>query len=229
MSRNKSLKFISSFVFILVINFSNCDRDKGINSPELTATADYVLTFESTWSGTTHPTDFPASAHFSGLIGATHNSDISFWQEGQLASLGIKDIAERGLGEQLRTKIATAIQNNLADEELLNGGIATSPGSVSFSFKIRSEFPLITVVSMIAPSPDWFIGVSNLSLVENGQWIDEKVIEIYAFDAGTDSGISYISTDLVTTPQENISQIQEAPFKVNNEIPSIGTFKIVRQ
>ena len=229
MFQNKSSKFISSIAILSIVFLANCDRDKGIISPELSATADYILTFESTWSNTTHPTDFPASAHFSGLIGASHNSNVTFWQEGQLATLGIKDVAEKGVKDQLKAEITTAIQNNFAGVELSGGGIATSPGSVSFLFKIRSEFPLISVVSMIAPSPDWFIGVSNLSLVENGQWIDEKVIEIDAFDAGTDSGISYISADFATIPHENISQIQEAPFKVNNEIPSIGTFKIVRQ
>lgn len=229
MLKRLTLKFISSLIILLVVFFTNCERNKGINTPELTATANYILTFESIWSQTTHPADFPSSAHFSGLIGATHTSDILFWQEGQPASLGIKDVAERGLKDQLKAEIGTAIQNNFADGELSGGGLATSPGSVSFTFKIHREYPLISVVSMIAPSPDWFIGVSGLSLVENGQWVDEKVVELYAFDAGTDSGTIYTSANEVTAPPEPISQIQAAPFKVKNAILPIGTFTIIRQ
>ena len=44
-----------------------------------------------------HPLDFPSSAHFSPLIGATHTAEVGFWREGGAASDGIIDMAERGL------------------------------------------------------------------------------------------------------------------------------------
>ena len=42
------------------------------------------------------------------------------------------------------------------------------------------------------PSPDWILGVSGLNLcLKNCSWMEEKVIDLGLYDAGTDSGISY--------------------------------------
>ena len=39
--------------------------------------ARYRVTFQATWSAETHPTNFPANPHFSGLVGATHNENTA--------------------------------------------------------------------------------------------------------------------------------------------------------
>lgn len=38
--------------------------------------ATYVVTLDATWSARTHPHDYPSSAHFSWLIGATTTAAI---------------------------------------------------------------------------------------------------------------------------------------------------------
>ena len=50
-------------------------------------------------------------------------------------------------------------------------------------------------VSKIIPSPDWIVGVSmeNLCLA-NGSWVDSRVVDLYPWDAGTNSGLSYQAT-----------------------------------
>ena len=46
---------------------------------------------------------------------------------------------------------------------------------------------------MIDPSPDWIVGVSGLELcLENCTWVEHKVLNLYPWDAGTDSGPTYI-------------------------------------
>ena len=48
------------------------------------------------------------------------------------------------------------------------------------------------VTSLAGPSPDWILGVSGLDLcLKNCSWMEEKVIDLGLFDAGTDSGITY--------------------------------------
>ncbi len=81
---------------------------------------------------------------------------------------------------------------------------------------------------MIAPSPDWFVGVSGLSLIANGQWSEQLVVPLFAYDAGTDSGASYTSPNSDTQPRANIQRIETLPFLVDSEVPSIGTFTFVR-
>lgn len=62
---------------------------------------------------------------------------------------------------------------------------------------------------MIFPSPDWFVGVSGLELcLANGSWVEQKVIALYPYDAGTDSGMTYISPDQPTIPKEAIKRIK---------------------
>ena len=58
--------------------------------------ANYILTFKALWSKATHPFKFPASAHFSPIIGASHNSSYRMWGPGLNASNGVKVMAERG-------------------------------------------------------------------------------------------------------------------------------------
>jgi len=224
--RAKVLSMFIPFIFI------GCDPGNNSLNPDTTqpaATASYLLTFTSTWSAATHPLDFPPNPHFSGLVGATHNAQVSFWQEGQPASKGIKDMAERGLKDPLTAEIDSAILQNNAGAVLSGGGLAGSPDSVMLSFSISRDFPLITVVSMLAPSPDWFIGVTALPLFENNQWLEKIVVNLYAYDAGTDNGSTYTAPDEVSNPPEPITQIMEAPFLVNSTIPVIGTFTIVKQ
>ena len=49
--------------------------------------AEYAVRFDSTWSDASHPAlDFPNTAHFSGLVGGTHDNSVSFWQSGGLAN-----------------------------------------------------------------------------------------------------------------------------------------------
>jgi hypothetical protein len=65
---------------------------------------------------------------------------------------------------------------------------------------------------MIAPSPDWFVGVNGLPLLVNGQWIEQVDFPLYSWDAGSDSGASFTSPDLDTVPKEPIALITTGPL-----------------
>lgn len=194
-----------------------------------TSSAEYRVTFISTWSASTHPANFPSNPHFSGLIGATHNASASFWQEGGLASPGIKSMAETGSKGLLQGEIESAIQAGTVNTLLSQGGLSTSPGSRTFTFHMSAEFPLVTLVSMLAPSPDWFVGVTSLSLYEDQQWVSEKVIDLFVYDAGTDSGTNYTSPNQATNPAHPISKIQGIPFLVDSEVLHVGTYTFQRE
>jgi hypothetical protein len=172
---------------------------------------------------------FPADPHFSGLIGATHQQEVRFWQEGSLASDGIESMAERGSKTPLDREIERAISDGTAETLLSGGGIDRSPGSVSLDFSISVQHPFVTLVSMVAPSPDWFVGASALSLLQDGDWARELIVELHPYDAGTDSGTSYASRDRDTVPPIPISRIDGPPFQVGGVVPPLGTFTFRRQ
>ena len=111
---------------------------------------------------------------------------------------------------------------------LTGGGISSSPGSVSLEFEITPEFPQVTLVSMIAPSPDWFVGVAGLELCVDGSWVESLEVDLYAYDAGSDSGVNYTSPDDDTDPKENIARIEDEPFFVDEDLVAVGTFHFSR-
>lgn len=193
-------------------------------SPPASFSARYQVTFDALWSAAAHPDDFPASAHFSGLIGGTHNGQVSFWKVGEPATDGIRNMAERGSKNPLSNEVRQAIDEGTAGEVISGGGIPSSPGTAGASFQANQDFPFVMLVSMIAPSPDWFVGVTSLNLFQDGDWVDEVSVGLFPYDAGTDSGTSYTSPNQATVPPQPISRITGAPFLVNSGVPSLGTF-----
>lgn len=190
--------------------------------------ARYEVTFEATWSDGTHPTDFPSSAHFSGLIGGTHDSTVEFWRAGDFASEGIRLMAERGSKFPLSQEVERAIGAGSANTVLSGGNLGRSPGAVNLQFDISQRFSLVTLVTMVAPSPDWFVGVSGLALFENGQWVEERRVSLDPYDAGTDSGITYGSPDLPTVPRAPIARITGYPMAAAGRVAPFGTFTFRR-
>jgi hypothetical protein len=197
--------------------------------PSPSPTARYRVTFEATWSRETHPNRFPANPHFSGLIGATHQSDLRFWEVGRLASDGIEAMAERGSKSPFDQEIQMRIAEGRAENLLSGGDVPRSPGTVSLELTISTAHSAVTLVSMIAPSPDWFVGVSALDLIQDGDWADELVVDLHPYDAGTDSGTTYDSRDRDTVPPAAISRIEGPPLQVGGMVPPLGTFTFRRQ
>ncbi|MEZ6119017.1 MAG: spondin domain-containing protein [Pirellulaceae bacterium] len=187
-----------------------------------TTVARYRLTFDATWSSATHPLSFPGNPHFSGLIGGTHSPDVQFWGPNQIATDGIESMAETGGRTALSAEIASAIEAGTAGSILLGGGIGLSPNATALDFYVTDSFPLVTMVSMIAPSPDWFVGVHGLALHDGQNWLEEVAVELQPYDAGTDSGPEYTSSNDDTNPAEPIRRLTTGPFA--GEVP-LGTFR----
>lgn len=184
---------------------------------------EYEVTFDATWSQATHPQNFPPGPHFSGLIGGTHNAAVTFWQEGELATTGIENMAELGSKTALTNELNAAIGAGDAFSVLSGGGISPSPGSVTLTFQISDTHQLVTLVSMLAPSPDWFVGVAGLDLRDgNGNWRNTIVVDLDPYDAGTDSGTTFTSANADTQPPDPITNIGNSfPF---TGTPPVGTF-----
>ena len=195
-----------------------------ISATPLQGEATYEVRFEATWSSTTHPAAYPAGAHFSPLVGATHSAAASLWQPGGLATPGIEVMAETGGTSTLAGEINGLIAAGSARELVLGSGIG-SPASTSVTLTVSTEHPLVSLVTMIAPSPDWFVGSQSLSLLENGAWVDSKTLDLFAWDAGTDSGTTFTGGDQDTNPADPISLITGGPFF--GTVP-LGTYTFTR-
>lgn len=179
--------------------------------------AQYKMTFHAEWSEASHPENYPGNAHFSPLVGATHNRNVSIWNEAGLSSSSMEQMAESGSTSLLRNDIDGSINSGSGESRLTGAGIDAVDQTEVF-FEVSDSHPLFTMVTMIAPSPDWFIGVNDLDLRENGIWRENYSVDLFAFDAGTDSGVTYTSPNSNTNPQDPIQRIITSPFNNNNRL-----------
>jgi hypothetical protein len=184
----------------------------------------YEATFTATWSSQSHPGAYPAGAHFSALIGGVHSPTVSFWTPGGLASAGIEQMAEVGGTSALRNEVQTAINAGRASAVIQGSGIG-SPGSTSLRFDVTPEFPLVTLTSMVAPTPDWFIGVHGFDLRDGGGWKQEANIDLFAYDAGTEEGVGFSLSNPESVPRQPIALLT-SPLSAS--APRLGTFTFTR-
>ncbi|MDT7831623.1 spondin domain-containing protein [Flavobacteriaceae bacterium S356] len=186
------------------------------------STATYTVTFNSIWNATDH-TSVPGNAHWSRLVGATHNTANQFFQLGANATTGIKNVAEFGSNAVFSNEVNTAITNNQADQFINGPSLGTATGDMIISnLQVTEDFPLLSLISMIAPSPDWVIAINSYDLFNGGSWVTSATIDMFAYDAGTDSGSDYASGNVITSPFQPISMINGAPINGNK----MGTLTI---
>jgi len=185
------------------------DGSSTIPSPS----ARYDIVFEALWSQQTHPhpseaVAFPGSAHWSPLVGALHKNGLELWKADALASASIEQVAETGGTTLFNQEIDAAIVGAMADTRL-NGPGLLSPDVITLTnVLVNGDYPHLTLISMIAPSPDWFAGVAGLALRDGqGQWREQIVVDLYPYDAGTEEGTGYSTSNPETLPHTAIRSL----------------------
>jgi len=190
----------------------NEDEQPEINEPCCACDeAKYEVMFEGLWSRQTHPKDFPTNewlTHFSDIIGASHSADYRVWEYGGIASDGLRQVAEWGSTRQLETELKSEsdhIRTIIKSRGLWYPNVI---GKTYAVFRVDRKHHLMSLVSMLGPSPDWIVGVSAMELcLRNCSWVESKVLNLYPWDAGTDSGVTFTSANAVTSPREQITRI----------------------
>jgi len=216
------MKFI--YFLLSIIIFSSCKKDKNLDVlPE--GTIKYEVTFDFNWSSTSFPDDYPSNAHFSKFIGWSHQLNHDFLKVGTLASQGIKDMAEKGKTTPLDSEINTKIENGEGLKLFIGDNLPSGVGQIKMIVYVDAENPSISLVSMLAPSPDWYLGVVNVNLLEGNKFVDTKTVKAIVYDAGTDSGVSYKSSDMITNPQDEIYVFKSDPLGENVKNIANVTFK----
>lgn len=166
------------------------------------AEATFQVTFEDLWNSVDHPLNYPLGAHFSPVVGTTHNSDISFWSRGVRATTGVENVAERGLTTAFRNEVSAAVD--------LGDALPAVVGS-NVEIAVSDEFPLATFLTMVAPTPDWFVGVHDYDLRSPTGlgFVESQVFEFTSYyDAGTEEGTEFSLNNPETIPQGVITLVE---------------------
>ena len=166
----------------------------------------YVVTFEGNWTTASTPEGVVRGAHFTTLIGGIHDAGVSFWRGGETASPGIEAMAETGATGALRAEIVASPHSVAVIQQPVAGG---GTGGATFRIELTAAHPLVTLTSMIGPSPDWFVGVSGLSLLDDEQaWRAERRVALFPYDAGTEDGTEFSLSNPDTRPCGVVTSIR---------------------
>ena len=183
--------------------------------------ATYEVTFQGNWTLESTPGGVVGGAHFTTLIGAVHNDDVTFWQSGGRATPGVEQVAETGATSGFRSELeASPHAAAIVRRSVSFGGT----GSATFSIDVTRDHPLVTLLSMIGPSPDWFVGINGRSLLDTSdQWEPRVEIELFPYDAGTEEGDEFTLDNPATDPHGVITSIR-GTGKFSNEPMARLTF-----
>ena len=110
-----------------------------------------------------------------------------------------------------------------------SGGLKNWKDSMVATVRVDPAHPLVSVVNMIAPSPDWFTGASGVTLAENGGWITRRTVTLYAYDSGGDDGTTYKAPDKDTNPKKPTNRAANRHFVVNGRVKPVATVTFVRK
>lgn len=217
---------ISIFLFILLL-FSCTKKTDELSIPYSEASYKIIVTMN--WISPNF--GLPASAHVTPLIGMVHNKDTFLWNPGKLATAGLEDVAEIGNNTKMNAELdAILIKNKGLSKFTITPPSVT--GAVETNLNFNTNFPYISFASMIAPSPDWFMGIHDFSLLSNKTWINDTTVNLIVYDAGTEEGDVFGFNNPETTPRQNISVLTPANGSVlangNTSIAAIGTIRFIK-
>jgi len=188
--------------------------------------ATYTMTFTGLWTADDiTDSSLPGGAHFTQVVGATHNASTTLWQSGREASPGVEGVAELGSTGLLLSEISS---NPDTDGAIRTDASRINPTqAVPTTFAINKSHPLVSVLSMVAPSPDWFVGVSGESLYDSvaGQWRPRVSMDLYPYDAGTEDGEDWSLNNPASSPRAPITSIRNTGRFRDNPLARV-TFEL---
>ena len=197
-----------------ILTVTRTEEDTSLSPPAsdpaaaFPSTAVYTVTFKGDWTTSVTPGGVPSGAHFSRLIGGIHSDAVTFLESGGTASAGVESMAEDGGWTGLQGEVQDA--GTVALNVLSGDTDSISPTtSKTLTATLTTEHPRITLVTMVASSPDWFVGVSGLPLLDDqGHWLRSHEVNLYPWDAGTEDGSEFSLNNVATSPQGVITSIR---------------------
>lgn len=220
------MKICPYILFSLLLG--SCSADDLVESKTKDNVASYQVVVTLDWNENIHPSDlgpFPGGAHFSPLIGSFHLDESSFFVDKGLASPGMEAMAETGATSQLANEIQAQIEMGSATKLIIADRGSGSTGKITLNpGETNGDFAFFSMVSMIAPSPDWFIAVQNIALKDaDGSWLETIEVPFTTWDAGTDDGVVFTAANQDSQPQGSIVRIS------GNQNKPLGFVRLIRE
>lgn len=238
-----ALLFIILSVSITLMFLVSCEHEIVKTEPDADkcrangiTTRKYSLEIKNRWTQANFPTRYVSNAHFSPFVVFSHRSDFYVFEKGESASSKLEELAETG---------ATDIISDLYDNNIKDVGCGvkgnsmfSSDGPQTIEIPVNTEYNTITILSMIAPSSDWFVagriqlgvdGNPATALPKFMDWLafgndpfkKSGSIDLKNYDAGTEQDAIHFS--LKNEPEPHQKDIEEltSPFNSNDVLAQV--------
>jgi hypothetical protein len=189
--------------------------------------ATYKVEFTPLWTKASFLVEYPDTSlihrpHFSGLIGTGHDASFHLYAIGQPPTPGLERLSEMGKHDPLDAEIKAAIAagNALALSE--SDPLKDFSQTATTQVQVDGAHPMVSLVAMIAPSPDWFAGVSDVNLMENGGWVASKTVDVQPYDSGGDNGTTYLADDVDANPKQPTTLNQSRHFTKDGAVQPVA-------
>lgn len=172
----------------------------------------YRLELRTFWDEETFPKQFPQwrpNAQWSKTVGYSHAPNMSLFSVGSLVGEGVRQFVETGDSEVLDREARNRTFLDAISSPPITQGLGHSYTNVF----VDGNHSLVSVITKIVPSPDWFVGLDSLQLCQEGSLIESFATEVFPLDAGTDNGFTFTSPNWETEPRAEV-------FAISNTIPS---------
>lgn len=225
-------KFWSLTALLIAFVAVSCNKEMQSAQPvvPIDSIASYKIIITGTWKAPGHTV--PAGNHFTPFIGMVHNSTAHLFQLDAPASKGIEAVAEDGNSVPLQNEIAGYLSGGNAFSKFVVS-LPDITGTDSAIIRLGSKNSLVSFASMIAPSPDWFVGMDSYNLIQKNAWVKEVTITAAGYDAGTEDGDVFGYNNPETTPQQKVSYLTPANASViansNAVIAPFVTVRLIKQ
>lgn len=231
--KNKGIVHFLAVGLIISMLVGCSDMESSNSTPEVGDNeALYTMTITNLFTG-----EVPSGAHFTPLTGMVHKTAHSLWQVGQAASAGVIDVAEKGNNSALLSEISTHINSAEALSRSFESSSVFHPDSNSSDVQtvtdilVSATYNRVSLVSMIGPSPDWFVGIDSFVLHENSEFKETATVNLYGYDAGTQDGttfaLQFSNSGTDSSPTQSIRTLSDNTT-VNHPV-ILGTIVFTKQ
>ncbi len=193
-----------------------------------TETATYRAAVRVAWTAEAHPADFPRNAHWSRLVAVSHRGAYALFRDGDTASSGLALLAANGRVGVLEAELAEARRRGRVGAHVVVGGVRAGDGAFTFEIEASEALPLVSLATMLAPSPDWFAGASAVSLRDASGWRDRVAAPLFVWDAGADSGATFSAPNADTQPRQSVRLLTHPAFLTASGLKPIGSVTLER-
>lgn len=163
----------------------------------------YYMTISSNWLTPTPP----SGAMFGPFTAVSHSQCSVLWRNLVYATQGVQAVAETGNRTHLLPEI-TALGDHIG--VTLSGEEIPAVGRVHGLVSVDRFHPVVSLISQIFPSPDWFIGLDSVPLCSSRQFLERASYRLLPWDSGTDNGLTFTAADSPSLPHQVVTPIRSS-------------------